>query len=267
MNLGDRQQDAAATLRECRATLAALGSSIVRQAIGTGSAETVGWRHYPDGEVYDPISHAQYFYHSHPDAAGAAAASTGEHGHFHLFLRGEGLPAGITPVVLPEIAVANAPSPSQSVPLRRSSSDRVCHIVAIAHDAQGNPTRLFTTNRWVTDETWYRANDVAKLLDRWRLREGSEPRLLNRWLRAIVLLFRDEIGTLLDERDLALTNWRWRWPRSNPFEDRRLEVLSSCRIDLEARLAAVEAAVDVESRRQEAAFIARLPPMADGWGA
>jgi hypothetical protein len=264
MNPRDREAQAAATVRDCRAALAALGSSIIREAIGPGFGEPIGSRHYPDGEVYDPVSHVQYFYHSHPSGA---AIPANEHGHFHLFLRGEGLPPGMTPLVLPETAVANAPSPGQSVPVRRGSSDRVCHIVAVAIDSNGEPIRLFTTNRWVTGETWYRARDVARLLDRWRLQEGGEPLLINRWIEAIVCLFCDEICALLDARDATLTHWRWRWPRSNALEDHRLEILSSCKIDLEARLASIEEARDLVSRRQGTANRAGLPSMTDGWGA
>src|ERR1700722_19798938 len=124
MGPGDRGVEAAATLRECRATLAACGSSVIREAIGGECGEPAGWRHYPDGEVYDPVSHVQYFYHSHP-LTGGLADQPGEHGHFHLFLRGEGLPRGMTPVVLPENAVANAPSLRQSAPLRRGGGDKV----------------------------------------------------------------------------------------------------------------------------------------------
>ncbi|HLJ65019.1 MAG TPA: hypothetical protein VKT70_12980, partial [Stellaceae bacterium] len=41
------------------------------------------WVHYPEGDVYDPLSHSQYFFHLHPrDQRGAR-----EYGHFHTFLR------------------------------------------------------------------------------------------------------------------------------------------------------------------------------------
>jgi hypothetical protein len=61
-------------------------------------------------------------------------------------------------------------------------------------------------------------------------------------------------------------DWRWRWPRRNAFEDTRLEVASSFAIDLEARLASVEAraaAAPSASLRRPAA----PPSMAEGWGA
>ena len=251
-------------LRECRAALAARGGSVIGEAVGNGAAGIVEWRHYPEGEVYDPATHVQYFYHRHsaPDDSGANAA---EHGHFHLFLRGEGIPAGIAPLLLPEAAVANAPQ-RQSAPLKRGSRDEVCHLVAIAVDGRGEPVRLFTTNRWVTGETWYRADDVIRMLDRFRIVSGSPSALLNRWLEAVVRLFQPEIAVLLRQRDKRIIDWRWRWPRRNAFEDPALEVTSWFDIDVEARLAAVEAR-GVEPATTAAARRRMLPSMAEGWGA
>lgn len=260
----DGEREAAGVLRDCRAALAARGSALLREAAGLESGQFVDWRHYPEGEAYDPATHVQYFYHRHSPAPAAAAGPT-EHGHFHLFLRGEGIPAGMAPLLLPEAAVANAPVPRQSTPLKRGGRDEVCHLVAIALDAGGEPIRLFTTNRWVTGETWYRADDVIGMLDRFRIGTNEPSALLNRWLEAMVRLFQPEITVLLRNRDRAIVNWRWRWPRRNAFEDTRLEVASSFDIDLEARLAAIEARVDAPSfgpRRNSA-----LPTMADGWGA
>ena len=251
-------------LRECRAALAARGSTVLREATGAAGLDLPDWRHYPEGEVYDPATHVQYFYHRHPRPSGDAAEPA-EHGHFHLFLRGEAIPPGTTPLLLPEAAVANAPVPRQSAPLKRSGRDEVCHVVAIAVDAAGEPVRLFTTNRWVTGETWYRADDVVAMLDRFRIATGEPSALLNRWVEAMVRLFQPEIGVLLRNRDRAVMDWRWRWPRRNAFEDTRLEIASSFAIDLEARLAAVEARSEAPSSKTPR--VASLPSMAEGWGA
>jgi hypothetical protein len=264
VNSRDREKEAAAVLRECRATLAARGSTVMREAAGADALDPPDWRHYPDGEVYDPATHVQYFYHRHPRSGGGAAAEPVEHGHFHLFLRGEAIPHGTTPLLLPEAAVANAPVPRQSAPLKRGGRDEVCHVVAIAVDAAGEPVRLFTTNRWVTGETWYRADDMIGLLDRFRLASGDPSALLNRWLEAMVRLFQPEIAVLLRNRDQAVMDWRVRWPRRNAFEDTRLEIASNFAIDLEARLAAVEARGQAVSKRRRAAS---LPSMTEGWGA
>lgn len=264
MNSRDREKEAARVLRDCRAALAARGSTVLREATGAAAADLPDWRHYPEGEVYDPATHAQYFYHRHPRSAGQAAAAPVEHGHFHLFLRGEAIPPGTTPLLLPEAAVANAPVPRQSAPRKRGGRDEVCHLVAIAVDGAGEPTRLFTTNRWVTGETWYRADDVIGMLDRFRIVAGEPSALLNRWLEAMVRLFEPEIAVLLRNRDRAIMDWRWRWPRRNAFEDIRLEIASSFAIDLEARLAAVEVRAEAPSKRRRPTS---LPSMTEGWGA
>ena len=271
---------AAATLRDCRAALALRGSTIFQQIAGLprvagavdaapGSPAIVEWRHYPEGEVYDPVTHAQYFYHRHPTAPSGTGGAA-EHGHFHLFLRGEGMPPGVTPVLPPELAVANpaaaAPPILRSAPLKRGGRDEVCHLVAIALDQHGEPIRLITTNRWVTGETWYQAADVIRMVGRFRPSGDGSRGLLNRWLGALVVLFQPEIAAVLRDRDKTIMERRWRW-RTNVLEDPRLEVTSSLDIDLDARLAAVEAraaepAIASPVRRRIA-----LPPMEDGWGA
>jgi hypothetical protein len=268
---------AAAMFRECRAELAARGGGggIVSEAIGVAadgaSAETVAWRHYPEGEVYDPATHVQYFYHRHPPANGKIGGGDvpAEGGHFHVFLRGEGIPAGISPMLFADAVVADKSRPTpQSAPLRRGRREEVCHLVAIAIGRGSEPRGLFTTNRWVTGETWYRADDMIRLIERIRFDAARPASLLDRWVEAIVCLFAPEIAKLLEERDKAILRWRWRRPRCNAFEDPGLEVASSCAIDLEARLAAIEA------RRMPAAGAAPIPvwhsitePLAgDGWG-
>jgi hypothetical protein len=218
------------------------------------------WRHYPPGEVYDPQTHAQYFYHAHPPAQ----RSPHEHGHFHSFLRAEGMPAGVAPLILPETAVAEAARITpQAPPLKHGRGDEVSHLVAIALDPVGEPIRVFTTNRWVTGETWYRADDVIKMLDCFKFSAVGGPALLNDWIAAIVTLFRPQIAWLLHQRDETVIGWRQR-RRRNVFEDIRLEVTSSFDIDLDAQisfLAQLHAGGDAGSASRSA----RLPRMTDGW--
>jgi len=102
----ERMASAAAVIDDCRRELAARNRNIVSEVLADNAASE--WQHYPDGEVYDSQSHAQYFYHSHP----VSGRSAREHGHFHTFLRAEGMPVGAAPLILPEIAVASAAPPS-----------------------------------------------------------------------------------------------------------------------------------------------------------
>ncbi len=254
-----RVHAAASVLAECRRWFAASGTGLLG-ALAAGEATLADWRHYPLGEVYDPQSHAQYFYHLHPQAGRMA----GEHGHFHTFLRAEGMPSRMAPLVLPETAVAAMPpAPPQAPPLKHGGRDEVSHLVAIALDPRGEPIRLFTTNRWVTGETWYRAEDVIGMLDRFAIGEVGPSTVLNRWIVAMIALFRPQIAALLRRRDDTVMAWRRR-RRNNVFEDARLEIASSLEIDLGARLALV-AQLGPEPAGS-AAWAARLPPMAEGWG-
>jgi hypothetical protein len=244
--------------------LAASGSTMVREAAGK-SGKVVDWRHYPDGDVYDAASHAQYFYHRHA-AAERDEGGNAEHGHFHLFLRAEGMPHGVTPLLLPEAAIANLPTPPQAAPSKRGARDEVSHLVAVALDRSGEAVRLFTTNRWVTGETWYRAEDVIRMLDRFSLDAAEPAGVVNRWLAAIVRLYQPEIAMLLRKRDEAVMDPLRRRRKIDVFEDPKLEITSSLSIDLDARLAAVDRLVSEPAPAPQPSPPPRLPPMAEGWG-
>jgi len=255
----ERMTSAAAVIDDCRRELAARNRNILSEVLADNPASE--WQHYPDGEVYDSQSHAQYFYHSHP----VSGRSAREHGHFHTFLRAEGMPVGAAPLILPEIAVADAPAlPPQAPPRKHGKREEVSHLVAIAVDRRGEPIRLSTTNRWVTGETWYRADDVIRMLDRFVITEAQPSETLNRWVVAILRLFRPQIAALLRMRDETVMAWRRR-RRTHVFEDPGLEITSSLDIEMEAQLAFLDWV------RSEAPAGARrrlpvLPAMAEGWG-
>jgi hypothetical protein len=260
-----RVASAAATIWECRRALATSGSTIAREAVGR-SGKLADWRHYPDGDVYDDVSHAQYFYHRHAAAERAVGEGSAEHGHFHLFLRAEGMPRGVTPLLLPEAAIANLPTPPQAAPSKRGARDEVSHLVAIAIDKNGGAVRLFTTNRWVTGETWYRAEDVIRMLDRFTLDKAEPVSVVNRWLAAVVRLYQPEIAMLLRKRDEIVMDPRLRRRKVDVFEDPKLEITSSLSIDLDARLAAVDRLVNEPALAPQPSAPPSLPPMAEGWG-
>jgi hypothetical protein len=237
---------------------------MVREAVGK-SGKITDWRHYPDGDVYDAASHAQYFYHRHA-AAERDRGGNAEHGHFHLFLRAEGMPRGASPLLLPEAAIANLPTPPQAAPSKRGARDEVSHLVAVAIDNRGEAVRLFTTNRWVTGETWYRAEDVIRMLDRFSLDAAEPAGVVNRWLAAIVRLYQPEIAMLLRKRDEAVMDPLRRRRKIDVFEDPKLEITSSLPIDLDARLAAVDRLVNEPAPAPQPPAPPSLPPMAEGWG-
>ena len=88
--------------------------------------------------------------------------------------------------------------------------------------------------------------------------------VLNRWIGAMIHLFRPQIAALLQARDETVMAWRRR-RRTHVFEDPRLEITSSLDIQLDTQLALVDRALD---RSDDDAFrrVPALPPMAEGWG-
>lgn len=265
MNGSGRAASAAAVIRGCRNELAARGSNVVREVLAS-SGGVEDWRHYPSGDGFDLISHAQYFFHRHPVAP--AAEPSQKRGHFHLFLRAEGMLPGMQPLLLPEAAIAkeHLPTPPQAAPSKRGVRDEVCHLVAIEVDAEGEPVRLFTTNRWVTGETWYRAEDVIRMLDRFSLDAAEPASFVNFWLTATVRLYQPEIAMLLRERDRIVMDPIRRRRRVDVFEDPKLEIISSLAIDLEARLAAVDRLAAEPPMAHQPPAPPRIPRLAEGWG-
>jgi hypothetical protein len=179
--------------------------------------------HYPKGDVFDPESHAQWYYHAHDKME-----RPGEHGHFHTFMRGGGMPAGVAPAPLPGLQ------------RNEQKHDLVCHLIAVSMDKSGWPVGLFTTNRWVTGETWYAAEDVAAMLGGFDVRLDRPSWSVNRWLSALLRLFRPQIEVLLRQRDERVRAWQRQHPEVDAYEDRRLEVTSQLAIDLDAQVRLIE---------------------------
>src|SRR5215469_4128272 len=242
----ERMAEAGRELEECERVLRKSGDTIVSEVL-RGAGTFSEWHHYPEGDVYDSESHAQYYYHAHP----AASRPLAEHGHFHTFLRPRGMPRGVEPLMLPELAIAGAPAaPADPIlapvsqPNQGGNNDKLSHLVAIAMDAAGAPVRLFTTNRWVTGETWYAAQDVIAMLDCFAIDLARPSWPLNRWLGAMFRLFRPQMAALLATRDAAVMNWRRRHRgKVHVFEDRRLEIPSLIEIDIGAQIDEVQRAL------------------------
>jgi len=205
--------EAAARVQECRRVLAKTGATVVSEVL-KGQGDFVPWDHYPAGDVYDRDSRAQYYFHAHP-AEDRANAWGAEQGHFHSFLRPDGLEGPAT------------------------------HLIAVSMNGCGDPVRLFTTNAWVTGEAWRPAEEVSALLDRFTVDQALPSWPVNLWLTNLLKLFRPEIEALLRRRDAALADWRRRHGQDQTaaLADHGLEVASILDIDLERRAAAVRAAL------------------------
>lgn len=182
------------------------------------------WDHYPNGDVYDSETYSQYYYHAH-------RGTTGENGHFHTFLRAGGMPAGVWP------------APYEGEGTRPLGDDALAHIIAISMDRQGFPIALFTTNRWVTGETFYTADDVIKLIDKFLIDHTFPCLATNNWISAMMRLFRPQVEELLRLRDAEIDKWQALHPTEDVYEDRKLEVTSSVEISVENQIAAVRKAL------------------------
>lgn len=218
-------RDAGEQVLECHRILNNTDDNIVGELIK--EVETFfEWNHYPDGDIYDNITHSQFYYHAHPPEE-----RPGEHGHFHTFIRPKGMPEDIKPA-----PVADYEPPEDD-------DDALSHIIAVSMDNAGLPIKLFTTNRWVTGEVWYTAADVHRLIDLFVIDHAQPSWPINMWISAIVRLFDPQVRALVLERDKVVEAWEQEHPGSNVFEDRDLEVTAEFEVDIDKQRAAVEAAL------------------------
>jgi hypothetical protein len=190
---GDDRTRAAQEALFCEQVLAKGGDNVLHATLS--NAPVTAWTHYPPGDVFDPSSGGQWYYHCHtPPAAG-------EHGHFHCFIR----PSG--------------------------TDGPVHHLVAVGVDPHGRLQRLFTVNQWVVGDTWLDGEETIALLARFDMQMPQPSYLTNRWLTAVVRLYQREIATLIRQRDAVLAA---HVPATEiaAREDRALEVTSELRANL-----------------------------------
>ena len=224
LNREELEAMAAAALEvlECHRVLGKAGGNVVAELLPHDDTFRQ-FDHCPPGDIYDQDTYSQYYYHAH---------RSGEHGHFHTFMREIGIPEGIQPVEQSE------------APGMKKRNDKLSHLVSISMDRRGWPIGLFTTNRWVTSENWYRADDVCAMLDHFEIDHTWPSWPTNRWVSAMLRLFRPQIVRLLHERDAVVADWQKKYPEVDVFEDRRLDLPSQLRISLNQQISAVQAALD-----------------------
>ena len=166
------RQNARQEIGFCANVLAKGGLSVLTETL-RGVAQPENWTQYPQGGVFDPQTGAQWFYHCH-DPAGFS----GEHGHFHCFMRPDG---------------ADGP---------------IHHLCAVGVDAHGRLLRLFTVNQWVVDDNWLDAEPTIALLPRFDVHMPQPNYLVNRWLTAVMVAYEPEIIGLIRARDAAIAAHR-----------------------------------------------------------
>ncbi len=204
-----------------QAELEKVGRTILDELTSGRTGRVVPYTHYPPGDVYDYASHSQYYFHSH---------RSGEIGHIHTFLRPRGMPLGVHPA---------DPSDWRGP----DDNDALSHLVAIGLGQDGWPTQLFTTNRWVTAEVWYRADAVKQMLPCFSIAHDRPSHWANLWVSSLVGLFAPQIEWLLDARDAVIENNRHRLPGIPVLEDRDLEMTSAIDISVHNNIEKIISAV------------------------
>ena len=188
------------------------GSNLVAEFLGDGSF--IAFEHYPPGDVFDPATGAQYYFHAHAsDEQRQGNPGWAEIGHIHTFIRPEG----------------------------RRKDAPIHHLIAIALDRFGRPTSLFTTNCWVTGDDFIPASEAIEFAQAYHL---SDQAPASRFINALFTLFTTDIKNLFRERDAKLDAWKRLHPNDDALEERSLEITSSRMIDIAAVLAELQAMVD-----------------------
>jgi hypothetical protein len=188
------------------------GSNLVAELLG--GTPFIAFEHHPSGDVFDPTTGAQYYFHAHaPNEHRQGGADWAEIGHIHTFVRPEG----------------------------RRDGAPIHHLIAIALDRCGRPTSLFTTNRWVTGDDFIPASQAVRYASQYRLTDQTPA---SRCVDALFTLFATDIAALLIERDATIEAWRRTHTGDGALEDRALEITSSRVIDIIAVLAELQNMVD-----------------------
>jgi len=207
----------------CMRALERVGLNLVGEVL-KGQGDFVESEHYPRDDVFDDETFGQYYYHAH-------RSDHREHGHFHTFLRTGGLSGDIHHLDYP---LASAPWPQ--------GNEAIAHLAGISMDAWGRPIGLFTANRWVTGETWYAAADIIQILPHFAIEHAWPSWPVNRWISAMLRLFRPHIQALILRRDRVINAWQQAYPEQDVFEDRNLELTGYLPISIDDWIAALRRA-------------------------
>jgi hypothetical protein len=174
------------------------------------------WAHYPDDDARDEASQSRWYYHVHAPGDRDPA----EHGHFHLFLHLDQFG--------PDAQLVAMPAEGMEAPAK------VSHLAGLSVDHSGVPLAWFATNRWVTDEFLYPAETVIDHLAFYDVDNTAEDRLVNRFLTAMVTLYREELSDLLRQRDAAMATFLA--AEGPDAYEAGHDVLAVCPIDLDAKM-------------------------------
>ncbi len=166
--MSDAKDQADQEIAFCASILAKSASNVLLETL-RDAPDVKAWSHYPEGDVFDPASGAQWYYHCHSPSNDAE-----EHGHFHCFVRPQG------------------------------TDGPVHHLAAIGVDPYGKLHRIFTVNHWVVGDDWLDAEATIPLLQQFDVQMARPSYLVNRWLTAVFVRYETEITELIRERDRVI---------------------------------------------------------------
>lgn len=215
------QRELSVAIRAFRRT----GGHPVRDVLGGAPAPFTRYAHYPTDDVDDVPRGYAWYYHAHEPGP---SRPWDEHGHFHLYCYPKLFEGKATPRALPRQGDA-------------ARDSGITHLFGLCLSEQGAPVRLFTINRWASNEHMYAAPDLLPVIDRFSLGRETPHPLVSRWLGAMVRLLHPQIGWLMHERDRVLGERRKIDPEGYS-EDRTLDVVSTLAFDLGEVHAALDAA-------------------------
>lgn len=180
-------------------------STVVSEIILKGNSRFES-HHFPEGDVIDTKHQSQYYYHIH---------SPHKHGHFHLFYR-----------------------PSENIkPIQKGTAKtNFAHLIGLSVDENGQPIGLFTTNQWVTNENWYRIDQLEEMLDNFEIDHAYPSFATNQWIRAVIKLFRPQIVDSLYARQKLLDHKQSENPMQNILKQRSIEITSKRPISVETQI-------------------------------
>ena len=165
-----------------------------------GAKAFVEWQHYPANDLVDEVSGYEFYYHAHS----ADEMPNGEHGHFHVIKR---------------------------------NAKGFHHLIGIALNQKGLPTRLFTTNQWVTGEKMADSTIVMRSIQGFEMVTKGRMALVTKWIGALIKLFATEIEGLILERDQKIAQLvAKQGNRELVLNSKKYHVLTECKVDLMGRI-------------------------------
>lgn len=214
-------ENAALTVIETITAMAAEQKPLMLRVIPEDGATF--WTHYPKADARSASCKSRWYYHVHAPGD----RDEDEHGHFHLFLHRTQLAEGLEPKVWP--------------PQGEDAKAHVTHLIGLSINTLGIPRAWFATNRFVTNEFLYPADVMIEHLLDFNVDDTKEDDLVNRFVTAMVALYREEIAELLEQRDARQAELVAELGEETAYEKASgVDVLAQIPIDLDAKISSLE---------------------------